>query len=69
MTCTMVDIETAILHGHSDEEICMEVPKCLTIVENKKLTLHKTIYGQLQSARKFYEKSINIFKIIRFYGS
>jgi hypothetical protein len=36
MTCTLVDIETAFLHGDLDEEIHMEVPKCLEIENNKK---------------------------------
>jgi hypothetical protein len=31
--------------------------------------LRKTIYGQVQSARKFYEKLINVLKVIGFYGS
>jgi hypothetical protein len=35
MTCTVVDIETAFLHGDLDEEIYMEVPKGLEIKHNK----------------------------------
>jgi hypothetical protein len=31
MTCSVVDIETAFLHGDLDEEIYMEVPKGLEI--------------------------------------
>jgi hypothetical protein len=69
MTCTVVDIETAFLHGDLDEKICMEVPKGLEIKHNKKLILRKTIYGLVQSARKFYEKLINVLKVIGFYGS
>jgi hypothetical protein len=45
MTCSVVDIETAFLHGDLDEEIYMEVPKGLAIKDNKKLILQKTIYG------------------------
>jgi hypothetical protein len=37
MTSTVVDIETAFLHGDLDEEIYMEVPKGLEIEHNKKL--------------------------------
>jgi hypothetical protein len=59
MTCTVVDIETAFLHGDLDEEIYMEVPKGLEIGHNKKLILQKIIYALVQSARKFYEKHIN----------
>jgi hypothetical protein len=69
MTCTVVDIETVFLHGDLDEEIYMEVPKGLEIKNNKKLILRKTIYGLVQSARKFYEKLIDILKIIGFHGS
>jgi hypothetical protein len=67
MTCAVVDIETAFLHGDLDEEIYMEVPKDLEIEHNKKLMLRKTIYGLVQSARKFYEKLINVLKVIGFY--
>jgi hypothetical protein len=67
-TCTVVDIETAFLHGDLDEEIYMEVPKGLEIEHNKKLMLRKTIYCLVQSARKFYEKLINVLKVIGFYG-
>jgi hypothetical protein len=69
MTSTVVDIETAFLHGDLDEEIYMEVPKDLEIKHNKKLMLKKTIYGLVQSARKFYEKLINVLKVIGFYGN
>jgi hypothetical protein len=69
MTCNVVDIKTAFLHGDLDEEIYMEVPKALEIKDNKKLILRKNIYGLVQSARKLYEKLINVLKIIVFYRS
>jgi hypothetical protein len=69
MTCTVVDIETAFLHGSLDKEIYMEVPKGLAIKDNKNLILQKTIYGLVQSARKIYEKLINVLKVIGFHGS
>jgi hypothetical protein len=47
----------------------MEFPKGLTIKDNEKLILRKTIYGLVQSARKFYEKFINVLNVIGFYGS
>jgi hypothetical protein len=47
----------------------MEVSKGLEIKNNKKSVLRKTIYGIVQSARKFYEKLINVLKIIAFHGS
>jgi hypothetical protein len=69
MTCAVVDIETAFLHGDLYEEIYMEVPKGLEIKHNKKLMFRKTIYGIVQSVRKFYEKLINVLKVFGFYGS
>ena len=36
---TVVDIETAFLHGNLDEEIYMDVPKGLLVEGNKKLIL------------------------------
>jgi hypothetical protein len=69
MTYSVVDIETAFIHRDLDEEIYMEVLKGLAIKDNKKLILRKTIYGLVQSVRKFYEKLINLLKIIGFYGN
>jgi hypothetical protein len=69
MTCSVVDIETAFLHGDLDEEIYMEAAKGLAIKDNKRLILRNTIYGLVQSARKFYEKLIIVLKVIGFYGS
>jgi hypothetical protein len=66
MTCTVVNNETAFLHGDLDEEISMEMPKGLVIGIEKKLVLRKTIYGLVQSARKLYEKAINFLKVIGF---
>jgi Reverse transcriptase (RNA-dependent DNA polymerase) len=69
MKLTVVDIETAFLHGNLDEEIYMDAPKGLLMESNKKLILRKKIYGLVQSARKFYEKLIEILKLIGFYES
>jgi hypothetical protein len=57
------------LHRDLDEEIYMEVPKGVAIEDNKKLISQKSIYGLVQSDRKFYEKLINILKVIGFQGS
>jgi hypothetical protein len=67
MICFVVDIEMTFLHRDLDEEIYMEVPENLEIKHNKKLMLRKTIYGLVQSARRFYEKLINVLKVISFY--
>jgi hypothetical protein len=69
MTCIVFDIETSFLHGDFDEEVSIKVPKGITIGENKNSILRKTIYGLIQSARKFYEKLINVLKVIGFHGS
>jgi Reverse transcriptase (RNA-dependent DNA polymerase) len=69
MTSTVVDIKTAFLHSNLDEEIYMDVPMGLSTGPNKKLLLQKTIYGLVQSARKFYEKLIEVLKVIGFEGS
>jgi hypothetical protein len=42
----------------------MEVPKGLEIEHNKKLMLKKTVYGLVQSTRKFCEKLINVLKVM-----
>jgi hypothetical protein len=68
MTSSVVDIETAFLHGDLDEENYMEVPKGLAIQENNKLILQKTIYGLVQSVRKFYENLFNVLNVIEFHG-
>jgi hypothetical protein len=69
MTSTVVDFETAFLHGNLDKEIYMYVPMGLSIGPNKKLLLRKTIYGLVQSVRKYYEKLIDVLKAIGFEGS
>jgi hypothetical protein len=47
----------------------MEVPKDLAIKDSKKLILRKTIYGLVQSTRMFYDKLINVLKVIGFHES
>jgi hypothetical protein len=37
MICTVVDIETAFIHGDFDEEIHIKLYKGLTISDNKRL--------------------------------
>jgi hypothetical protein len=66
MTSTVVDIEIAFLN--LDKEIYMDVPMGLSIGANKKLLLRKTIYRLVQSAKKFYEKLIDVLKVIGFEG-
>jgi hypothetical protein len=66
MKSTVVDIETAFLHGYLGKEIYMDVPMGISIGPNKKLLLRKTIYGLVQSAKKFYEILIDVLRVIGF---
>ena len=69
MKATIIDIETAFLHGNLDEESYMDVLPDLNLEPNKRLILRKTIYGLVQSAREFYKKLIEVLKLIGFVGS
>jgi Reverse transcriptase (RNA-dependent DNA polymerase) len=68
MKSTIIDIETAFIHVNLDEEIYMDIPSGLIVDPNKKLILRQTILNLLQSARKFYERLIEVLKIIGFVG-
>jgi hypothetical protein len=57
-TSTIVDIETTFLHGNLHEEIYMDVPMGLS-----------TRTSLVKSTRKFYEKLIDVLKVIGFEGS
>ena len=52
---TILDVETAFLHGKLDEEIYMECPDGLNHGPDEVLLLHKSIYGLVQAARQFYK--------------
>jgi hypothetical protein len=43
--------------------------KVLQSTTTRKSILRKTIYGLVQSTRKFYEKLINVLKVVEFHGS
>jgi hypothetical protein len=53
---SIVDVETAFLHGELQEEIYMNIPKVMSYDSKHCLLLTKTIYGLVQSAREFYKK-------------
>jgi Reverse transcriptase (RNA-dependent DNA polymerase) len=53
LQATIIDIETALLHSNLQEEIYMNIPDGLDSNGNECLTLKKTIYGLVQSAREF----------------
>jgi hypothetical protein len=63
---SIVDVETAFLHGDLQEEIYMNVPKGMNQDDNTCLLLKKTIYGLVQSAREFYNKLLSTLKSMGF---
>jgi hypothetical protein len=55
ITVYALDVQTAFLHGESEEEIFMKIPEGYTedqeFYEMKALNLNKAIYGLVQAAR------------------
>jgi Reverse transcriptase (RNA-dependent DNA polymerase) len=45
---TIIDVETAFLHGNPKEEIYMNIPDGLDSNSNECLRIKKTIYGLVQ---------------------
>jgi hypothetical protein len=68
MRATIINIETAFLHGNLDGEIYIDVPRGLELNKNSKI-LKKTIYGLVQSAREIYMKLNEVSKFVGFIGS
>jgi Reverse transcriptase (RNA-dependent DNA polymerase) len=66
LQASIIDVETAFLHGSLSEEIYMNAPNGMDIEGNKCLRLKKTIYGLVQSAREFYKKLICELKNLGF---
>ena len=69
LKASIIDVETAFLHGNLKEEIYMNAPPGLNVDPTKCLKLKRTIYGLVQSAREFYKKLTDVLKIIGFSGS
>lgn len=54
---THLDVKTAFLNGHLEEDIFMQKPDCFDdINDGKVLKLKKAIYGLKQSSRMWYKK-------------
>jgi hypothetical protein len=68
LEASIVDVETAFLHGELQEEIYMNIPEGMSYDSKHCLLLTKTIYGLVQSAREFYEKLISTIELIGFKG-
>jgi hypothetical protein len=66
LQASIVDVETAFLHGDLQEEIYMNVHKGMSQDDNTFLLLKKTIYGLVQSAREFYNKLLSTLKSMGF---
>jgi Reverse transcriptase (RNA-dependent DNA polymerase) len=56
LQATIIDVETAFLHGNLQEEIYMNIPEGMKNKETNFLRLKRTIYGLDQSAREFYKR-------------
>jgi hypothetical protein len=66
LQASIVDVETAFLHGDLQEEIYMNVPKGMNQDDNTCILLKKTIYGLVQSAREFYNMLLSTLKSMGF---
>ena len=63
---TILDVETAFLHGNLEEEIYMECPNGLDHKPGEVLRLKKSIYGLVQAARQFYKRWKEVLNNIGF---
>jgi Reverse transcriptase (RNA-dependent DNA polymerase) len=66
LQASIVDVESAFLHGDLQEEIYMNVPEGLQQDSHSCLLLKKAIYGLVQSAREFYNKLLSKLKSMGF---
>jgi hypothetical protein len=64
LEASIVNVETALLHGELQEEIYMNITEGMSYDSKHCLLLIKTIYGLVQSAREFYKKLMATLKSI-----
>jgi hypothetical protein len=69
LEASIVNVETAFLHGELQEEIFMNISEGMSYNSKHCLLLTKTIYGLVQSAREFYKKVMSTLKSIGFKGN
>jgi hypothetical protein len=69
LEASIVDVETAFLHGELQEEIYMNIPEGMSYDSNHCLLLTRTIYGLVQSARESYKKLMATLKLTGFKGN
>jgi hypothetical protein len=63
------DVENSFLHGNLKDEIFMEIPGGMDAAQEECLSLNKTMYYLVQSARQFYIKLVEALKSCGFKGS
>ena len=56
LQASIIDVDTAFLHGKLSEEIYVNAPNGRNIENSKYLRLRKVVYGLAQSAREFYKR-------------
>jgi Reverse transcriptase (RNA-dependent DNA polymerase) len=66
LQASIIDVETAFLHGKLSEEIYMNAPDDMNVKDNKCLRFKKTVYGLVQNAREFYTRLICELKDLGF---
>jgi hypothetical protein len=69
LEASIVDVETAFLHGELQGKIYMNIPEGMSYDSKHCLLLAKTIYGFVQSAREFYKKYMDTLNLIGFKGN
>jgi Reverse transcriptase (RNA-dependent DNA polymerase) len=69
LPATIVDVETAFLHGNIEEEIYMDIPPGLNHTEGECVKLNKALYGLVQATRQFFKKFTQILQNIGFISS
>jgi hypothetical protein len=69
LEASIVNVETAFLHGELQEEIYMNIFEGMGYDSKHCLLLAKTLYELVQSAREFYQKVISNLKFIEFKGN
>jgi hypothetical protein len=66
---TIVDVETAFLHGELQEEIYINTPEGMSYDSKHYLLLTLTIYWLVQSTREFHKKLMSMLELIGLKGN
>ena len=68
LKATLIDVETAFLHGELEEEIFMEPPEGLGLKADECVKLERSMYGLVQGARQYFTKFASVLRKIGFTG-